>query len=362
LIEVGSSLKSTTTVLVHSPIGYRQDEQEVKELQSLVACLNCTVYYIAKFRLRTINSKHHLGSGQLAELSSLVKALPPCTLVFNSELTPTQQKHIQQQLCVDVVDRTQIIFALFAKRATSHLGKIQVELASLRYASTRLVGGWTHLERQRGGIGLRGGPGESQLEIDRRLIKSRIRKLERQLIKLQAQQAQNRKRRVKNKIPIIGIMGYTNAGKTTLYNALTKQSQFSSSQIFATLDPKAGRLVLPCGMKAIVMDTVGFVRDLPHSLLDAFRATLDEIHYADLICIVIDSSSEHADVEYAIMQETLESLELHTTRQLCVYNKKDLSNDDLVPCISISAFNKSDVRQLADVLSKELRNLSDTVI
>lgn len=346
MISIGQ-INTTSVVLLHIEKQNVTSSQEIHELESLVTALARRVHFIFKLKQRRANPKTLLGSGQVKELFYIIQQLGTVSVIVNTELTPSQQNNLAKLWCVDVIDRTQVIFDLFSRRATSHMGKIQVELASLRYAATRLVGGWTHLERQRGGIGLRGGPGESQLEVDRRLVKERIRRLEKKLLKLQSQQCQNRQRRIKNRVPIIAIMGYTNAGKTTLYNALTNQLQFAENQIFATLDPKAGRIRLANGLEAIVMDTVGFVRNLPKNLLDAFRATLDEIQYANLICIVVDASSDHADIELATMKSTLEQLGLHNRSQLLIYNKADLvQSDDFICSRAICANNPDDINHL----------------
>ena len=318
-------ISATDVVLVHIDHNKREENQRILELETLVFSVDLKPIATVRFKVKQISSKTLLGSGQLKSLQKTISNISRRVgVVFNQDLSPRQQQVIQKELCVDVIDRTQVIFKLFSKRATTHIGQLQVELALLRYAATRLVRGWTHLERQRGGIGVRGGPGESQLEIDRRLLQKRIEKLTHKIAKIHTQRHQNRKQRLKRNMPTVAIMGYTNSGKTTLYNALTKQHQYVEDQVFATLDPKAGRMSLSDYSAAILIDTVGFVTDLPDKLLEAFSATLHEINYADVICVVVDATSTQTDSEIATIHDMIEKLGLTDVPKLTLLNKSDL--------------------------------------
>jgi len=269
------------------------------------------------------DSRHFVGKGKLEEIKGLIAAHEATVIVFNHELSPTQQRNLEKDLEVRVVSRTSLILDIFAQRAQSFEGKLQVELAQLQHLSTRLVKGWTHLERQKGGIGLRGGPGETQLEIDRRLIGVRIRQIKSRLLKVNKQRHQGRRSRQRASVPTVSLVGYTNAGKSTLFNTLTKADVYSADQLFATLDPTLRQLKLPDFGEVVLADTVGFIQDLPHELVVAFRSTLQETIDADLLLHVVDASSETREEQIFEVDKVLQEIGADKIPQIKVYNKID---------------------------------------
>lgn len=268
-----------------------------------------------------------VGSGKVDEVAAAVQASGAELAIFNHDLSPSQERNLEQRLQCRVLNRAGLILDIFARRARSHEGKLQVELAQLNHLSTRLVRGWTHLERQKGGIGLRG-PGETQLETDRRLVRGRIATVKRHLEEVRARRAQNRQGRARNEIPTVSLVGYTNAGKSTLFNALTGDDSFASSQLFATLDTTVRRVQLPTGETAVLADTVGFVRDLPHALIAAFRATLEESREASLLLHVVDSADAERVQRMEQVNAVLTEIEADQVPRLLVFNKIDLREDE----------------------------------
>lgn len=265
-----------------------------------------------------------IGSGKAQEVSDLIVLCQAEIAIFNHALSPAQQRNLEKVLKVRVVDRTSLILDIFAQRAKSHEGKLQVELAQLQHLATRLVRGWTHLERQKGGIGLRG-PGETQLETDRRLLGERVKMLKSRLGKLQKQRETQRRARNKNNGFTVSLVGYTNAGKSTLFNALTKAGAYAADQLFATLDTTSRRLYLPDVGNVVLSDTVGFVRELPHQLVAAFRTTLEETIHADLLLHVIDAASSSRTDQIEQVNHVLAEIGAESVPQLLVYNKIDIS-------------------------------------
>ncbi len=262
-------------VLVHLELGGGSAQEDPRELEELVLSAGGDpVEFVFGQRDRP-DPRHFVGTGKLAEIEAAVRAHDAALVIFNHALSPSQERNLERALGCRVIDRTGLILDIFAQRARSHEGKLQVELAQLRHMSTRLVRGWTHLERQKGGIGLRG-PGETQLETDRRLLRDRIRMLLRRLEKVHSQREQGRRARQRAEVPTVSLVGYTNAGKSTLFNTLTGAGVYAADQLFATLDPTMRRCTLPDGRPMVLADTVGFVRHLPHQLVEAFRATLEE--------------------------------------------------------------------------------------
>ena len=266
----------------------------------------------------------YIGRGKVAELSEQVKQLAADLVIINHPVSPIQERNLEHAVNCRVLDRTGLILDIFAQRAATHEGKLQVELAQLRHLSTRLVRGWTHLERQKGGIGLRG-PGETQLETDRRLIGLRIKSLKRRLDKVSAQRDLRRKSRRKVPIPTVCLVGYTNAGKSSLFNRLTGADVLTADQLFATLDPTMRRLELPDRGSVILSDTVGFIRDLPHALIQAFHSTLEEVAQAALLIHVVDASDENRDAHIEQVDEVLAELGAGEIPGITVYNKIDLT-------------------------------------
>lgn len=264
-----------------------------------------------------------VGSGKAEELAQAVKQHHIELLVVNQAISPIQERNLEKAVGCRVLDRTGLILDIFAQRAKSHEGKLQVELAQLRHLSTRLVRGWTHLERQKGGIGLRG-PGETQLETDRRLIGDRIRRLKERLVKVSAQRGLRRRARKKVPLPTVSLVGYTNAGKSTIFNRLTESSVYVEDQLFATLDTTMRRLEVPEYGEVILSDTVGFVRDLPHTLVQAFQSTLEEVSSAHVLLHVVDAAGISRDENIRAVQQVLDEIDANDIPQILVYNKADL--------------------------------------
>lgn len=268
-----------------------------------------------------------IGKGKLEELEAMVKGSGIDVVLFNQALSPGQERNLEKILECRVVDRTGVILDIFAQRARTHEGKLQVELAQLTHLSTRLVRGWTHLERQKGGIGLRG-PGETQLESDRRMLRDRIKVLRKRLEKVSAQRQQNRQSRMKQEVPIISLVGYTNAGKSSLFNSVTNAEVMAKDMLFATLDPTYRRWQVSEIGDVVLIDTVGFVRHLPHKLVDAFSATLEESIYADLLIHVIDASHEDRVMLMQAVDEVLQNIGAEKIPMLQVFNKIDLTGEE----------------------------------
>lgn len=275
-------------------------------------------------RVEKPNPRYFVGSGKAEELREHRHALDADLILVNHALSPVQERNLEKLTECRVVDRTGLILDIFAQRARSHEGKLQVELAQLKHMSTRLVRGWTHLERQRGGaIGLRG-PGETQLELDRRLLGERVKQLQKRMQKVEIQRATARRSRQRNALPVVALVGYTNAGKSTLFNALTGSAVYAADQLFATLDPTLRRIDgLDCG-PILLADTVGFIRDLPHDLVAAFRSTLAEARDADLLLHVVDASDPERDQRIADVEAVLKEIGADGLPQVLVFNKLDL--------------------------------------
>lgn len=278
-----------------------------------------------------------VGSGKADEIASAVTAEKLDIVIFNHALSPAQQRNLEGHLKTRVVDRTSLILDIFAQRAQSHEGKVQVELAQLQHLATRLVRGWTHLERQKGGIGLRG-PGETQLETDRRLLGERVKILRAKLEKLQRQHATQRRARGRNNMFSVSLVGYTNAGKSTLFNALTKARVYAADQLFATLDPTSRRIYLGEAGNVVISDTVGFIRDLPHQLVAAFRATLEETVRADLLLHVVDASSPAKMEQIEQVNAVLAEIGADGIPQILVWNKIDAAG--LEPVLERDEYDK----------------------
>ncbi len=310
-------------VLVHLdfPTGDMQEDlAEFKELASTAGAEAIEV--VTGFR-HAPDPKYFVGTGKAEEILACVKANKADLVLFNHPLSPAQERNLERLLSCRVLDRTGLILDIFAQRARSFEGQLQVELALLKHMSTRLVRGWTHLERQRGGIGLRG-PGETQLETDRRLIKKRIKLITQRLTKVRQQRGLGRQARGKAVIPTVAFVGYTNAGKSTLFNRMTGSEVYVADQLFATLDPTLRRIQLPELGAVILADTVGFIRHLPHDLIEAFRATLEEVAVADLLIHVVDINDKRAQENVSEVNTVLDSIGGATVPQIMVYNKIDL--------------------------------------
>ncbi len=270
--------------------------------------------------------RYFVGGGKVEETAAAVTDSEIDLVLVNGRLSPVQERNLARRLKCNVLDRTTLILDIFAQRARSHEGKLQVELAQLRHLSTRLVRGWTHLERQRGGIGLRG-PGETQLETDRRLLGDRIRQLTARLAKVEQRRAQGRRARSRGDVPLVALVGYTNAGKSTLFNRLTEAQVMARDQLFATLDPTVRRIENLAGGTVLMSDTVGFIRDLPHELIAAFRATLEETLAASLVVHVIDGSDPDRGRHMAVVEDVLEDIGAGELPRLKVFNKVDATDN-----------------------------------
>lgn len=317
------------TVLVH--VQFAAGPDDVDELADLATSAGAEPVALVRSRRHSPDPRYCIGRGKLDELAATVRASDAQLVLFDHALTPSQERNLEQALNVRVIDRTTLILDIFAQRAQSFEGKLQVELAQLRHLSTRLVRGWTHLERQKGGIGLRG-PGETQLETDKRLIANRIRLIQKRLEKVEQQRDQGRQARRRNAVPIVGLVGYTNAGKSSLFNALTRSEVFAADQLFATLDPTLRRRQVDPGLTVILADTVGFIRDLPHELIAAFRSTLHEASGADLLLHVIDAGDERAAEKSAEVASVLAEIGADTVPRIEVYNKIDLIEGETSRC------------------------------
>jgi GTP-binding protein HflX len=319
--------KGERAVLVHVIAAQGVDAGEsVEEFTELVVSAGADPVVTVEAKRRAPDPALFIGKGKLQEVITAVQQGEAEVVIFSHALSPAQERNLERELKCRVLDRTGLILDIFAQRARSFEGKLQVELAQLRHLSTRLVRGWTHLERQRGGIGLRG-PGETQLETDRRLIGERIKQLKKRLEKVLRQRHEQRKTRTRSARMTVSVVGYTNAGKSTLFNHLTGAQVYAADQLFATLDPTLRRVALSGAEPVILADTVGFIRDLPHNLVAAFRATLEETVEADLLLHVVDSHDEARDERIQQVNSVLQEIGAEQIPQLLIYNKIDLLPD-----------------------------------
>ena len=313
-------------ILVQIGFGARPSEEELEELERLAISAGATIAGRLLASRAAPDARHFIGKGKVEELAQLIRDTDADLVLFNHALSPSQERNLEKALSCRVLDRAGLILDIFAQRARSFEGKLQVELAQLRHLSTRLVRGWTHLERQKGGIGLRG-PGETQLETDRRLLANRIRMLTRRLERVDKQREQGRSTRRKAEVPTVALVGYTNAGKSTLFNRLTEARVYVADKLFATLDPTLRGLELAPGLDVVLADTVGFVRDLPHELVAAFRATLKETRDAALLLHVVDTADPLRDERVGDVNRVLEEIGAEQVPQLLVYNKADMAGE-----------------------------------
>ncbi len=312
-------------MLLHPVIDYSDDADSREEFRRLAESAGLEVVAELKAPRERPDPRYMVGSGKVDEVAQAIEALDVGVVLVNGRLSPVQERNLARRFCCNVLDRTTLILDIFAQRARSHEGKLQVELAQLRHLSTRLVRGWTHLERQRGGIGLRG-PGETQLETDRRLLGDRIRLLTARLARVEQQRAQGRRSRQRSEVPLVALVGYTNAGKSTLFNRLTEAHVSARDQLFATLDPTVRRIEDLDGSAILMSDTVGFIRDLPHELIAAFRATLEETLSATLVVHVIDGADPDRARHQIVVEEVLRDIGAGELPRLKVFNKADATD------------------------------------
>jgi GTP-binding protein HflX len=313
---------SERALLVHVDFTKASDNEDLAEFQALAEAAGAQTLELVVLRRDRIDVRYLIGKGKVEEIALLVADHKADLVIVNHSLSPSQERNLERQLKCRVIDRTGLILDIFAQRAHSFEGKLQVELAQLSHLSTRLVRTWTHLERQKGGIGLRG-PGEAQLETDRRLIRQRIKTLLSRLAKIKAQRSASRKSRRKSALPTVSLVGYTNAGKSTLFNTLTHDQVYVVDQLFATLDPTLRRIQIPGVGDVILVDTVGFVQHLPHQLIEAFSATLEETRDADLLLHVIDASDPQRDEKITHVNDVLAQIDADHVLQIEVFNKMD---------------------------------------
>jgi GTP-binding protein HflX len=313
-------------ILVHVDFPDDSSREDLQEFKMLVSSAGVNALSVVTGKRNTPHPKFFVGSGKASEIAEAVTLYDANVILFNHSLSPSQEKHLEALCQCRVVDRTTLILDIFAQRARTHEGKMQVELAQLRHLSSRLIRGWTHLERQKGGIGLRG-PGETQLETDRRLLRERISNILKRLDKVEKQRQQGRRSRMRAEIPTVSLVGYTNAGKSTLFNQITKADVYIADQLFATLDPTLRKIHVEDVGRVILADTVGFIRHLPHDLVAAFKATLTETREAELLLHVVDISDERRSENIEQVQNVLTEIEASDVPQLLVCNKIDNLHD-----------------------------------
>jgi len=343
-------------VIVNSAKGSIESDNE--EFISLVLSAGAVINEITYFYARRFFRRSLIGKGKIREIAQQIIIKDSDLVIFNNSLTASQERNLELDLNCRVIDRTRLILDIFAQRAVTNAGKLQVELAQLSHLSTRLIRGWTHLERQKGGIGLRG-PGETQLETDRRLIQTRIKSIQKKLIHLGTQRKTTRKSR-RSIMRSVSLVGYTNVGKSTLFNALTGAETLVQDNLFATLDPVFKLIKLPKKRRAILSDTVGFIKDLPHELIDAFLSTLEEVVDADLLIHVLDVTDRHIHSHRRSVKQVLKQIGADHIPVIYVYNKIDLLKQkvnivDNEVCCEVSAVSGEGIDDLLDIISKHIK-------
>jgi GTPase len=314
---------SSDAILVSLDFGETGYEESLEELKQLAISAGISIRGVLEGKRDKPDAKFFIGSGKAEELAEMVKSTESRAVVFNHDLSPSQQRNLERLLECRVADRTGLILDIFAQRAKSHEGKLQVELAQLEHLSTRLVRGWTHLERQKGGIGVRGGPGETQLELDRRMLRIRVKQVREKLDKLKQQRSMQRRSRQRSQVMSVSLVGYTNAGKSTLFNRLTQSKVLAVDQLFATLDTTSRKLYMPEAGPMVISDTVGFIKHLPHALVEAFGATLEEAVQADLLLHIVDTASTNRDEQIAEVNKVLSEIGAQDVSQILVMNQID---------------------------------------
>jgi len=332
--SVLTAASNGAVVLVSVDFGEQDYVESLQELRQLVTSAGMKVRATVEGKRSTPDAKLFIGSGKADELKAMLDASETSLVAFNHDLSPSQQRNLERFLQAKVLDRTGLILDIFAQRAKSHEGKLQVELAQLEHLSTRLVRGWTHLERQKGGIGVRGGPGETQLEMDRRMLRDRVKQLREKLAKLKQQRGMQRRARKRSNVMTVSLVGYTNAGKSTLFNRLTQSGVYAADQLFATLDTTSRKMYLgdnyhSGGGTLVISDTVGFIKHLPTTLIEAFGATLEEAAQADLLLHVVDVASTNREAQVAQVNLVLHEIGAANVPQVLVLNQIDRLDNSL---------------------------------
>ena len=359
-----------SAVLVSLDFGEADYAESLEELRQLALTAGLDVRATVEGKRPKPDATYFVGSGKAEEVAAALQATESRIVVFNHDLTPSQQRNLERKLESRVVDRTGLILDIFAQRAQSFEGKLQVELAQLEHLSTRLVRGWTHLERQKGGIGMRGGPGETQIELDRRMIRERVKSLKERLAKLKRQRGIQRRARRRSNVMSVSLVGYTNAGKSTLFNRLTQSGVYAADQLFATLDTTSRKVFIPDGGPVVLSDTVGFIKHLPHALVDAFGATLEEAVQADLLLHVIDVSSKSRDAQIEQVDRVLAEIGADEVPQLLVLNKIDLAGMEpglerdeygRIRKVWVSAHSGAGMELVRQALAERQRGLMDAI-
>ncbi|MBP7881607.1 MAG: GTPase HflX [Candidatus Methylopumilus sp.] len=357
---------SDDAVVVSLDFGDSGYEEGLEELKQLAISAGMNIRGVIEGRREKPDAKYFVGSGKAEELKATVKATESKVALFNHDLSPSQQRNLERLLECRVADRTGLILDIFAQRAKTHEGKLQVELAQLEHLSTRLVRGWTHLERQKGGIGVRGGPGETQLELDRRMLRIRVKQLREKLEKLKQQRGMQRRSRKRSQVMSVSLVGYTNAGKSTLFNRLTQSKVYAADQLFATLDTTSRKLYIPDSGAMVISDTVGFIKHLPHALVEAFGATLEESVQADLLLHIVDAASTNRDEQIEQVNKVLAEIGANEVPQILVFNQIDrigmdagLERDEYgrICKVRISAKTCEGVEYLVQALQEQQRRL-----
>lgn len=360
--------RGEAAILVSLDFGDSDFRESTAELELLALSAGVSAHALIEGKRQRPDAATFAGSGKVQEITAKARETGATLIIFNHELSPAQERNLERAIQARVVDRTGLILDIFAQRARSHEGKLQVELAQLQHVATRLVRGWTHLERQRGGIGLRG-PGETQLETDRRLLAKRVKVLKDKLHRVRRQRATQRNSRKRNSVFSLSLVGYTNAGKSTLFNRLTRAETYAADKLFATLDTTTHKLFLPGAGAAVISDTVGFIRHLPHGLVAAFRATLEETVLANLLLHVVDAASGEREQQIEEVNKVLKEIGADQIPQLLIYNKIDLAPElkagvvrdeyGKIAAVRVSALTGQGLNLIAEAVAEIMTNVDE---